>query len=204
MKKKKVIKVPEGCKEILLHACCAPCATAIVEWMKAQDLRPTIFFYNPNIYPYEEYVKRRDESKRHAETNGLNWAEGEWDHDEWKETVKGHEKDPERAGRCQLCFNMRMNRAAHMAEELHLPFFTTTLASSRWKSLTQVNEAGKIAETQITESKHWAQNWRICGLQERRNALIKEGHFYNQLYCGCEYSIRTGRDSGISLEELTK
>ena len=68
--KKPAIIVPEGCKEVLLHACCAPCSSAIVEWMVQHDVRPTIFYYNPNIWPREEYEIRKNESKRHAESLG--------------------------------------------------------------------------------------------------------------------------------------
>lgn len=185
---------PEGLEKVLLHACCAPCSTAIVEWLKNNSLKPTIFYYNPNIFPKEEYDKRRDESRRHAEMNGIDWIEGEWDHEEWKKAVEGHEHDAERQGRCQICFNLRMKKAAEKAKELGLDTFTTTLASSRWKNLDQVNTAGAKAEAETDGTSFWAQNWRKGGLQERRNALIKEGNFYNQLYCGCEYSMRTKDD----------
>lgn len=185
---------PEGLEKVLLHACCAPCSTAIVEWLKNNSLEPIIFYYNPNIFPKEEYDKRRDESRRHAEMNGIDWIEGEWDHEEWKKAVKGHEQDAERQDRCQICFNLRMKKAAEKAKELGLDTFTTTLASSRWKNLDQVNAAGAKAEAETDGTSFWAQNWRKGGLQERRNALIKEGNFYNQLYCGCEYSMRTKDD----------
>ena len=185
---------PEGLERVLLHACCAPCSTAIVEWLKNNSLKPIIFYYNPNIFPKEEYDKRRDESRRHAEMNGIDWIEGEWDHEEWKKAVEGHEHDAERQGGCQICFNLRMKKAAEKAEELGFDTFTTTLASSRWKNLDQVNAAGAKAEAETNGTSFWAQNWRKGGLQERRNTLIKEGNFYNQLYCGCEYSMRIKDD----------
>ena len=81
--KKEAIVVPEGCKEVLLHACCAPCSSAIVEWLVQHDIRPTIFYYNPNIYPREEYEIRKNESKRHAESLGLRWIDGDYDHAQW-------------------------------------------------------------------------------------------------------------------------
>ena len=79
--------------------------------------------------------------------------------------------------------------AAKKAQELGIPYFTTTLASSRWKSLDQINRAGEIAEKSV-QCHYWAQNWRKGGLYERRNQLLKEFNFYNQQYCGCEFSIR--------------
>ena len=74
------IQIPEGCTEVLLHACCAPCSSAIVEWMLANGVQPTIFYYNPNIFPLEEYEIRKQESKRHAESLGISWIDGDYDH----------------------------------------------------------------------------------------------------------------------------
>ena len=193
--KKEAIWVPEGCKEVLLHACCAPCSSAIVEWMVQHDIRPVIFYYNPNIFPREEYEIRKNESKRHAESLGLTWIDGDYDHEQWQHDVCGLEGEPERGKRCERCFTLRLTATAIKAKELGIKYFTTTLASSRWKSLDQINHAGLIAQETIkTESNlsplFWAQNWRKGGLQERRNQLLKEFDFYNQQYCGCEFSKR--------------
>ena len=99
------ILLPEGgCTQVLLHACCAPCSSAIVEWMLANGVRPTIYYFNPNIYPQEEYTIRKEESKRHAESLGLTWIDGDYDHQSWRCHVAGLEHEPERGGRCQQCF----------------------------------------------------------------------------------------------------
>ena len=214
MSKQPSIVIPEGCERVLLHACCAPCSSAIVEWLLAHGVEPVIYYYNPNIYPFEEYEKRKNESKRHAESLGIKWIEGndelritnyELAHSKWLEAVKGLENEPERGKRCAACFYHRLQAAARKAQELGIPFFATTLASSRWKNLEQINAAGQKAEEKlritkqscpraknyelrITETRFWAQNWRKDGLQERRNELLKEYGFYNQTYCGCEYS----------------
>ena len=199
------IIIPEGCTEVLLHACCAPCSSAIVEWLVQHGVRPTIFYYNPNIYPREEYDIRKNESKRHAESLGLQWIDGDYDHEEWRQGVCGLEGEPERGRRCEQCFTLRLVKTAQKAQELGIAYFATTLASSRWKSLEQIERAGHAAEEIInntpqpssfspqpsTLSPHfWAQNWRKGGLQERRNQLLKEYDFYNQQYCGCEFSMR--------------
>ncbi|MBR0180717.1 MAG: epoxyqueuosine reductase QueH [Prevotella sp.] len=195
---------PEDCNEVLLHACCAPCSSAIVEWMVANGIRPTIFYYNPNIYPREEYEIRKNESKRHAESLGLTWIDGDYDHEQWLRDVCGLEgaldpegrfqnemaKEPERGKRCELCFTLRLKATALKAKELGIKYFTTTLASSRWKSLEQIERAGHIAEQMVNGVTFWAQNWRKGGLYERRNQLLKEFNFYNQQYCGCEFSKR--------------
>ena len=188
--KKESIVVPEGCKEVLLHACCAPCSSAIVEWMLVHDVRPTIFYYNPNIFPLEEYEIRKNESKRHAESLGIRWIDGDYDHDHWLEGVCGLEGEPERGRRCEQCFTLRLKAAAQEAKRLGIQYFATTLASSRWKSLEQIERAGRQAEQAVEGTTFWAQNWRKGGLQERRNQLLREYDFYNQQYCGCEFSQR--------------
>lgn len=192
MKKKNEIIVPEGLQEVLLHACCAPCSSAIVEWMLQHGVRPTLFYFNPNIFPYEEYEIRKTESKRHAEELGLRWLDGDYDHEAWRERMAGLEQEPERGRRCELCFRLRLTATAMKAKELNIEWFATTLASSRWKSLAQIESAGKTAEETVPGTKFWAQNWRKGGLQDRRNQLLKEFNFYNQQYCGCEFSYSCG------------
>lgn len=186
--KRPAIEVPEGVRGVLLHACCAPCSSAIVEWLMAHDIRPTVFYYNPNIFPREEYEKRKEESKRHAEGLGIEWIDGDYDHEAWRAGVCGLEDEPERGRRCERCFYLRLTEAAREARRRGLPVFATTLASSRWKSIEQVNRAGMAAAETVDGVTFWAQNWRKGGLQERRNTLLKEYGFYNQLYCGCEFS----------------
>ena len=187
--KQPAIVIPEGLHEVLLHACCAPCSSAIVEWMLANGIRPTIFYYNPNIYPREEYEIRKNESKRHAESLGIRWIDGDYDHEQWRQGVCGLEGEPERGRRCQQCFILRLTVAAKKAQELGIPYFATTRASSRWKSLDQINQAGLIAQESLKSESNlspltphlsplfWPQNWRKGGLQERRNQLLKEFDF---------------------------
>ena len=184
------IVIPEGCKEVLLHACCAPCSSAILEWLLANGVRPTIFYYNPNIWPRQEYDIRKLESKRHAEHLGIEWIDGDYDHRHWLADVCGLEQEPERGLRCEQCFTLRLTAAARKAHESGIRYFATTLASSRWKSLEQIERAGQRAQQLFPDTVFWAQNWRKGGLQERRGQLLKEFQFYNQQYCGCEFSAR--------------
>lgn len=190
MGKEKAIILPEGINRVLLHACCAPCSTAIVEWMVNHGITPIIFYYNPNIFPQEEYNIRKEESKRHAELLGLEWVDGDYDHVRWMECAQELKHEPERGRRCLECFKMRLTETAREARRRGVTHFATTLASSRWKSIEQVNEAGKAAQAEVPGTVFWAQNWRKGGLYERRNQLLKEFAFYNQQYCGCEYSMR--------------
>ncbi|MBQ4390562.1 MAG: epoxyqueuosine reductase QueH [Paludibacteraceae bacterium] len=179
----------DGIKTVLLHACCAPCSSAIVEWLLNNEIRPVIYYFNPNIYPEEEYLIRKNESKRHAESLGIRWIDDDYDHPAWLQSVCGHENDPERGARCELCFHHRLLATAKKAKELGISHFATTLSSSRWKNLEQIDAAGNWAAEQVPGTVYWGRNWRKGGLQQRRNELLKQYNFYNQQYCGCEYSI---------------
>ncbi|MDR1102364.1 MAG: epoxyqueuosine reductase QueH [Tannerella sp.] len=182
--------VPGGATEVLLHACCAPCSGAILEWMLENGVRPTVFYFNPNIYPQAEYERRKAESLRQVEALGLPFADGDYDHAAWRGQVRGLEQEPERGARCMACFRMRLYVAAQYARAHGFTVFATTLASSRWKDLRQINRAGSEAAASFSGLAFWEQNWRKGGLSERRNALIKQYGFYNQTYCGCEFSFR--------------
>ena len=189
-----------GEKTVLLHTCCAPCSSAIIEALVSSGITPVIYYCNPNIYPHEEYEIRKNECTRYAQSLGLEIVDADYDHENWLEAVKGMENEPERGGRCLNCFRLRLLRTAEYARQRGIKVITTTLASSRWKSLDQINEAGFWAVDEINNNKNivppddsviwWDQNWRKGGLQERRLQIIREYDFYNQLYCGCEFSMR--------------
>jgi predicted adenine nucleotide alpha hydrolase (AANH) superfamily ATPase len=175
---------------LLLHTCCAPCSAAIIEYLSATQIRPTLFFFNPNIYPVEEYEKRKFELQRYSQFHGISFIDGDYDHALWLEGVQGLEDQPERGLRCLKCFKIRLLATARMAHEKGFDRIATTLASSRWKSLEQIAEAGHWAAAQFPNLEFWAKNWRKDGLNERRRILLKENEFYNQSYCGCEFSRR--------------
>lgn len=153
-------------------------------------IRPVIFYCNPNIFPEEEYLIRKNECSRYAESFGLDVVDADYDHEGWLSAVSGLEDEPERGGRCLRCFRLRLDMTARYAHEHGLKVITTTLASSRWKSLDQINAAGMAAVSAYPDVVWWDRNWRKGGLQERRGEIIKEYGFYNQLYCGCEFSMR--------------
>ena len=216
--------------KLLLHTCCAPCSGAILETLLKEGVKPVIYYCNPNIYPREEYEKRKYECTKYADSLGLEVIDADYCHDEWLRCVQGLENEPERGMRCTECFRYRLLSSARYALEHGFDTLATTLASSRWKDLNQVNEAGKWAietalkeiaagtatetaaaveaaakakagtaaeaeaaaatEGSVAELVWWDRNWRKGGLQERRSQIIKEQNFYNQLYCGCEFSIR--------------
>ena len=189
-KKKYEVIVPGGETKVLLHTCCAPCSSAIIECMLQHNITPTIYYCNPNIFPEEEYMIRKNECTRYAESLGLDIVDADYDHEIWLGCVKGLENEQERGNRCMECFRMRLRRTAKYAHEKGYKVITTTLASSRWKSLEQINEAGQFAVEPYDDVTWWDQNWRKGGLSERRAQIIREYGFYNQKYCGCEFSMR--------------
>ena len=183
------LEAPSGADRVLLHTCCAPCSSAIVECLVRNGITPVIFYSNDNIYPREEFDKRQGECLRYACSLGLNVVEDPYDHERWLPLAQGLEDAPERGARCLECFRYRLLRAARYAAEHGFTVLATTLASSRWKDLEQVNEAGRWACAQVEGVTWWDRNWRKEGLQERRSEIIKEMNFYNQTWCGCEFSL---------------
>ena len=176
--------------KLLLHTCCAPCSAAIIEWLLNKEITPTLFFFNPNIYPFEEYEIRKNELKKYAQSLRINFIDGDYDHVSWLEKIRGLENQPERGSRCLKCFKIRLFATAQMASKNNFSHIATTLASSRWKSLEQIAKAGNWATAYFPPLVFLEKNWRKDGLSERRNILLKENNFYNQQYCGCEFSFR--------------
>ena len=168
----------------------------------SNGITPVIYYCNPNIFPEEEYLIRKNECTRYAQSLGLEIIDADYDHQAWLEAVSGMESEPERGNRCLKCFKIRLLQTAEYAAQKGIRVITTTLASSRWKSLEQINEAGLWACSKVRELLSgkaepdlkapiwWDRNWRKGGLQERRLQIIKEYDFYNQQYCGCEFSVR--------------
>lgn len=184
------LNVPHQQTKVVLHSCCAPCSSAIVECLMQNDIEPIIFYCNPNIYPQKEYQIRKDEITRYAQNLGLRIVDDDYNHNDWLCAMQGLENEPERGNRCLKCFKYRLFRTAQFAQAEGIQLFTTTLASSRWKSLEQINLAGDFAANQFQGTEFWTQNWRKGGLSERRVEIIKQYDFYQQLYCGCEFSLR--------------
>ena len=177
-------------EKVLLHCCCAPCSAPILEWMLNNSLSPTLFFFNPNIFPNEEYIKRKTECIRYAQSLDVEFIDGDYEHDAWLRKIAGLEDQPERGLRCAQCFKIRLEATAMLAAEKGFSVFTTTLSGSRWKSFEQITDAGNWAASLIEGVHFWDKDWKKGGLTERRSILLKENNFYNQQYCGCEFSVK--------------
>lgn len=184
------LPLPSGHAKVLLHSCCAPCSGEVMEAMQASGIDFTIFFYNPNIHPLKEYEQRKQENIRYAEKCGIPFVDADYDRDDWFARAKGMEFEPERGVRCNMCFDMRLERTALYAHKHGFPVITSALGISRWKEMNQINDCGKRAASRYLGLLYWDYNWRKGGGSARMIQICKREHFYQQEYCGCIYSLR--------------
>ena len=185
-----VLSMPKENSNLLLHSCCAPCAGEIMEALAASNIKTTVYFYNPNIHPIEEYEIRKNENKRFCDKLGFECIDGDYDKDNWFERIKGLEDEPERGKRCTQCFDMRFERSALFAQENGFGGYATTLGISRWKDMEQINSSGLRAAKRYEDVSYWDFNWRKQGGSSRMVEISKREEFYQQEYCGCVYSLR--------------
>jgi predicted adenine nucleotide alpha hydrolase (AANH) superfamily ATPase len=175
-------------KKILLHVCCGPCSTEVINRLAA-DNELVLFFYNPNIFPKEEYERRLAEAERFAAGRNIRFIRGDWEHENWLRAVKGLEQEPEGGKRCAACFEFRLGKAAMMARQQGADGFTTTLTISPHKQAADVNSAGKEAGDREGVSFIPEDFKKKDGFLKSCRAASEAG-MYRQDYCGCEFSVR--------------
>ncbi len=177
--------------KIILHACCAVCATYPIELLKKEGYYPIIYFDNSNIYPYEEYEIRKNELVNYCKKYNIEYYQNKYDNENWENFVKGLENEPEKGLRCQKCFYYRLKNTANFAIDKKIKFFTTTLTISPHKRSLDIFKAGKKVQNEFENKIEFLkfdfkkQNGYLIST---KNAKL-EG-FYRQNYCGCKYSIR--------------
>ncbi len=176
--------------KLLLHSCCAPCSGEVMQAIQASGINFTVYFYNPNIHPVQEYELRKDENKDFCERNNIPFIDADYDQDNWFARVKGLENAPERGERCTVCFDMRFERTALYAYEHGFQVISSSLGISRWKDMQQINGSGERAASRYHGMVYWTYNWRKDGGSERMYQIAKAENFYKQEYCGCVYSLR--------------
>lgn len=184
------LTLPDGQDKLLLHSCCAPCSGEVMEALLASNIDFSIYFYNPNIHPVQEYEIRKQENITFAKLHGIPFIDADYDKDNWFERVKGLEWEPERGKRCTACFDMRFERTALYAHEHGFPVICSSLGISRWKDMNQINESGVRAADRYPGLVYWTYNWRKNGGAARMYEIAKRENFYKQEYCGCVYSLR--------------
>lgn len=191
----KNINLPVKKMKILLLSCCAPCACAVIKKLIINEEDFAVLFYNPNIHPEDEYIKRRDEQKKLCEEWGVEFIELEYNPKDWLKMAEPYKDEPEKGKRCSLCFEFRLTRAMEYAKENEYTCVASVLGVSRWKNLTQVREAARIS-SEKTGVPYLDIEGRKNGMQEARSALNKMLKLYKQNYCGCCYSQRHIREVG--------
>ena len=180
--------IGEGEKpSLLLHACCAPCSSYVLEYLdKYFDI--TIYFYNPNITSQEEFDKRKDEfEKFRALYNSYKIVIPKYDNLEFYDKVKGLEKEPEGGERCFVCYRLRMEKSAEYAKNNNFDYFASTLSISPHKNANKLNEIGFLLEKQYNV-KYLPNDFKKNGGYLKSIQLSKELNLYRQDYCGCIYS----------------
>ncbi len=177
---------------LLLHSCCGPCSSYCIEYL-SQYFNITVFYYNPNIYPDEEYYLRVKEQQRFIEAfptrHPVSFIEGDYDKESFYEIARGLEHEPEKGARCLKCYDLRLRRTAQVAKEKGFDFFTTTLTISPMKDSQVLNEIG------IRISEELGVKWLPSDFKKREGykrstELSREYEMYRQDYCGCVFSYR--------------
>lgn len=177
---------------LLLHSCCAPCSSYVLEYL-SQYFKITVFYYNPNISPKEEYIKRVEEQKRIISQlpvkNPVDFIEGDYEPQDFYDIAKGLEQVPEGGERCFNCYKLRLEKTAKLAYDLNMDYFTTTLSISPYKNALKLNE---IAEelSEIYSVKNLPSDFKKKEGYKRSIQLSKEYDLYRQDYCGCIFSKR--------------
>lgn len=181
-------KVPR----LLLHSCCAPCSSYVLEYL-SQYFEITVYYYNPNIYPPEEYEKRVAEEERLIGEmeflHPVKMIAAPYEPEEFYGIVKGLEREPEGGERCLKCYELRLREAARLAKEMDFDFFTTTLTISPLKRADKLNAAGEKAAKEMGVA-FLPSDFKKRNGYKRSTELSKEHGLYRQDYCGCVYSMR--------------
>ncbi|MGN0341343.1 MAG: epoxyqueuosine reductase QueH [Roseburia sp.] len=177
---------------LLLHSCCAPCSSYVIEYL-SQYFRITVFYYNPNIYPDEEYRKRVKEQqefiRRFPTVYPVEFIEGDFEKEAFYEMARGLEQVKEGGERCFGCYRLRLEKTAVMAAEKEFDYFTTTLSISPLKNAAKLNEIG------LELAKQYRVPYLLSDFKKRNGykrsvEISKEYEMYRQDYCGCVFSMR--------------
>lgn len=180
----------DGKKKLLLHSCCGPCSSYVISYL-TNYFDITILYYNPNIYPYDEYLKRKQEQIKLINeidcSNNLDIMDCDYDNDLYEKCIIGLENEPERGNRCMVCYNLRMEKTAKMAKEYNYDYFCTTLSVSPYKNSEWINKIGEKLQNKYNI------NWLYSDFKKKDGykqsiLLSKKYNLYRQDYCGCIYS----------------
>lgn len=180
--------------KLLLHACCGVCSSAVLERLN-NFFDITILFYNPNIYPEEEYIKRLETQKEIINKMNLNvnLMDIEYNQEEFTKISKGLEQEKEGGERCTKCYLLRLEKTAELAQLEGFEYFCTTLSISPYKNAEKLNKIGHILEEKY-QVKYLYSDFKKKNGYKRSTELAKQYNLYRQDYCGCEYSLIESRE----------
>lgn len=186
------IERAETTPSLLLHSCCAPCSSYVLEYL-SRYFKITVFYYNPNIYPEEEFYKRRSEQERFISElpakNPISFIGTEHMSEEFYKAVKGLEHIREGGERCFACYRLRLEESAMAARDMGADYFTTTLSISPMKNAQKLNEiGGELGEKYGV--KYLFSDFKKRNGYKRSTELSREYGIYRQNYCGCVFSLR--------------
>lgn len=195
---KELDQIIEGLKEqkkvpkLLIHSCCAPCSSYVLEYL-SQYFEITVYFYNPNIYPPLEYIRRVEEQERLINEmkfeHPVTLQTGVYEPEEFYRIVEGYEKEPEGGSRCFRCYELRLQEAAKVAQAGKFDYFTTTLSISPLKNADKLNGIGEKLGKEYRIS-YLPSDFKKKNGYKRSVELSKEHNLYRQDYCGCVFSQR--------------
>ncbi len=175
---------------LLLHSCCAPCSSYVLKYL-SDYFRITLLYFNPNISPKEEYIKRVGEQKRLISElpvrNPVSFIEGRYEPSEFYEAVRGYENEPEGGERCFICYELRLGEAAKYAVEGGFDYFATTLSISPLKNAAKINEIGECVGARFGV-KHLPSDFKKKEGYKQSVELSAQYCLYRQNFCGCVYS----------------
>lgn len=190
---KKIISNLDDHNKLLLHSCCGPCSSSVIERLRDYfDI--TVIYYNPNIEPKVEYEKRKSEQLRLLNELGIKFMDIDYLNNEYHEKIKGYENEPENGLRCPLCFDLRLDKTASKAKENNFDYFGTTLTVSPHKNSKIINEIGLKLEEKYGV-KFLLSDFKKEDGYKRSIELSKKYDLYRQDYCGCLYS------KGVNVDE---
>ena len=175
---------------ILLHCCCAPCAVGVISALEEANILFHLYFYNPNIHPFEEYEKRKKELFRYASLKHIPCIDADYDVDNWYSFIKSFEEEKEGGLRCDRCFFMRLSQTARFAADNGYPIIATTLAASSRKNIKKIHAAGNAATAPYPSVSFLEYRFRQKNFARVESSLIQEHQIYKQNYCGCHFSLK--------------
>jgi predicted adenine nucleotide alpha hydrolase (AANH) superfamily ATPase len=170
-------------KKVLLHICCGVCAGSVVQRLRDDGFEVTGYFYNPNIYPQEEYKQRLEVVRQASQLLGFTLVEGLYEPSAWQKCIQGLEAEPEGGKRCQVCFRVRLQKTAEKTKELGIEHMASTLSVSPHKNVQEINKIGSEICAGFLPYDFKKQD----GFKKTMD-FAKEHNFYRQHYCGCEKS----------------